>query len=70
LAYGASQIIMFVVFGLLFYIGSLFIRDAGATTEDVFTAIYSIVFAAMTVGSNSHFMPDIGAAKNAAANLF
>ncbi len=36
----------------------------------MFTAIYGIVFAAMTVGNNSHFLPDVGAAKNSAANLF
>jgi hypothetical protein len=28
------------------------------------------MFAGMTAGNNSHFMPDVGAAKNAAANLF
>jgi ABC-type multidrug transport system fused ATPase/permease subunit len=36
----------------------------------VFTAIYAIVFGAMTVGNNSHFLPDIASAKEAAASLF
>ena len=36
----------------------------------MFTAIYAIMFSAMTAGNNSHFMPDVAAAKNAAANLF
>jgi ATP-binding cassette subfamily B (MDR/TAP) protein 1 len=70
LLFGFSQIVMFVIFALIFYIGTLFIRDAGATLTDVFTAIYAITFSAMTAGNNSHFLPDIGAAKNAAANLF
>jgi len=70
LLFGFSQIVMFVIFALIFYIGTLFIRDAGATPTDVFTAIYAITFSAMTAGNNSQFLPDIGAAKNAAANLF
>lgn len=61
---------MFIVFALIFFLGTIFIRDTGATVEGVFTAIYSIVFGAMTVGNNAHFLPDIAAAKQAAASLF
>jgi hypothetical protein len=61
---------MFIIFALIFFIGTIFIRDAGVTITDVFTAIYAITFSAMTAGNNSHFLPDIGAAKNSAANLF
>ncbi len=63
--------IMFVIFALIFFLGTVFIRDnKNVTIEDVFTAIYAIVFGAMTVGNNSHFLPDIAAARQAAANLF
>ena len=62
---------MFIVFSLIFYLGSIFVRDnADVTVNDVFTAIYAIIFAAMTAGNNAHFMGDAAAAGNAAANLF
>lgn len=63
---------MFIIFALIFYIGTIFIKDnpGKVTIEDVFTAIYSITFSAMTAGNNSHFLPDMAAGKNAAASLF
>ena len=54
---------MFIIFGLIFFLGTVFIRDAGVSVADVFTAIYAIVFGAMTVGNNAHFLPDIASAK-------
>lgn len=68
--FGFSQLIMYVVFALIFYLGSIFIRDNNLSIADVFTAIYSIMFAGMTAGNNSHFMPDVASAKNSAANIF
>ena len=63
---------MFIVFALIFFLGTVFIRDNDGvvTIEGVFTAIYAIVFGAMTVGNNAHFLPDIAAAKEAASSLF
>jgi hypothetical protein len=54
---------MFIVFALIFFLGTVFIRNYGVSVGDVFTAIYAIVFGAMTVGNNSHFLPDIASAK-------
>ena len=68
--FGLSQIIMFIIFGVLFFVGALFVRDYGVKIEDMFTAIYAIMFAGMTAGNNAHFMPDTAACKNSAANLF
>jgi ABC-type multidrug transport system fused ATPase/permease subunit len=68
--FGFSQLIMYVVFALIFYLGAVFIRDNNLSIADVFTAIYSIMFAGMTAGNNSHFMPDVATAKNSAANIF
>jgi ATP-binding cassette subfamily B (MDR/TAP) protein 1 len=71
LLFGFSQIVMFVIFALIFYIGTIFIRDnADVGIKDVFTAIYAITFSAMTVGNNAHFLPDMASGKNAAASLF
>ena len=36
----------------------------------MFTAIYAIMFAGMTAGNNSHFIPDAAACNNSAANIF
>ena len=65
-----TQIVMFTIFGLIFFLGVVFMRDNNLSIDDVFTAIYSILFAGMTAGNNSHFMPDIAAAKASAANIF
>ncbi len=71
LLFGFSQIVMFIIFALIFYIGTIFIRDnPQLTVADVFTAIYAITFSAMTVGNNAHFLPDVASGKNAAASLF
>ena len=62
---------MFVIFGVLFYWGAIFIGDnLDVTVTNMFTAVYAIMFAGMTAGNNSHFMPDTAACKNSAANLF
>lgn len=69
--FGFSQLITYFIMGFLFFIGSVFIRDnADVSVEDMFTAVYALVFAAMSAGNNAHFMPDAAAANNAAANLF
>ena len=69
--YGLSQIIMFVIFGLIFYLGAIFVRDfRDADLTEMFTAVYAILFAGMTAGNNSHFIPDIAACKTSAAHLF
>ena len=71
LFYGLSQIVLFVIFGLLFFLGALFVRDnESVEIDDMFTAIYAIMFAGMTAGNNSHFIPDAAACNNSAANIF
>lgn len=70
LLFAVSQLIMFFVFGLIFFLGTVFKRDNNLGIDNVFTAIYAIFFSAMTVGNNSHFMPDIEEGKLAAARLF
>jgi ABC-type multidrug transport system fused ATPase/permease subunit len=70
--FGLSQIVMFTIFGVLFYVGAVFVHDfpSEVTVDKMFTAIYAIMFAGMTAGNNAHFMPDTAACKNSAANLF
>lgn len=68
--YGLAQTVNFIVFGILFYVGTIFIRDYGVKLVDVFTAIYAIFFAGVTIGNNMTFLPDINEAKLAAAHIF
>ena len=69
--FGLSQLITYFIFGIIFFVGAVFVRDnADVTVEDMFTAMFALTFAGMGAGNNSHFMPDAGVAQNAAANLF
>ena len=70
LMYGFTQIAMFFIFGLVFYLGIVFMVRNNLQIDDVFTAIYAILFSGMTAGNNGHFMPDAAAAKHSAANIF
>ena len=70
LFYGIAQLIMFIVIALIFYLGSLFVQNNGVPVDRMFTAIFAIFFSAMTVGNNSHILPDMGECKISAANLF
>ena len=70
LLFGFSQLVMFIIFALVFYIGSIFVRNYGVSITDLFTAIYAIIFAAMTAGNNAQMMPDIASCNTSAAYLF
>lgn len=61
---------MFVIFALVFYIGTLFVRKYNLDFVDVFTAIYALIFAAMTAGNNTQMMPDLASCKTSATYLF
>lgn len=68
--YGITQLSMFFIFGLIFYLGILFMERHGLSQNNVFVAIFAILFSGMTAGNNGHFMPDVAAAKTSAANIF
>jgi ATP-binding cassette, subfamily B (MDR/TAP), member 1 len=68
--YGVTQIMMFFIFGLIFYLGIVFMVHNNLQIADVFTAVYAILFAGMTAGNNAHMMPDMGVGKKAAASIF
>lgn len=70
LLYGLSQMILSCILSLIFFIGSLFIRDLGMDVLKVFTAIYAIMFAAIQAGGNLQFIPNIVQLKIAAVNIF
>lgn len=70
LLYGLSQMILSCILSLIFFIGSLFIRDRNVDVLKVFTAIYAIMFAAIQAGGNLQFIPNIVQLKVAAVNIF
>jgi len=51
---------MFIVIAVIMYLGSLFVMKSGASVDGMFTAIFAIFFSAMSVGNNSHMLPDMG----------
>lgn len=68
--YGLAQLIMFVVVALIFFLGAVFVEANGLNVSDMFTAVFAIFFSGMTVGNNSHILPDMNECKISAANLF
>ena len=60
-----------LVEGLTFWIAAILFTDYQISDpQAIYIAIFSIIFAAMGVGQNSQFMPDMGKAKHAGANIF
>jgi hypothetical protein len=60
-----------VVEGLTFWIaGILFENGTIHEGKAVYIAIFSVIFAAMGVGQNSSFMPDMAKTKIAGAHIF
>ena len=57
--FGLGQVVNFLAFGFMFFIGTIFMRDFGVSILDVFTVVYVILFAGITMGNNSNFVPDI-----------
>ncbi|CAK64833.1 unnamed protein product (macronuclear) [Paramecium tetraurelia] len=70
LAFGFSQMQMFIINAIVFYVGAILCRDGVLTIEDMFKSILAITFATMSAGNNAAFAGDIGAAKNASKNIF
>jgi ATP-binding cassette subfamily B (MDR/TAP) protein 1 len=50
---------IFIVYGLLFYIGAIFCRDHGLTLEKMLQSLFGIIFASFAGGNAGFFMPDI-----------
>lgn len=70
LLFGLAQMILSCVLAMIFFIGSIFIRDLNMDVLKVFTAIYAIMFAAIQAGGNLQFIPNIVQLKVAAVNIF
>lgn len=68
---GMSRGMIMFVEGIIFFIAALLFQDNQVTdSRAVFTAVMSVIFAAMGVGQNTQFMPDMAKAKFAGAGIF
>ena len=56
--------------GLLFYAGAYFHIEYGGESQDIFVAIFSMIFGAMSCGQAQQFGPDLGKARQAAERIF
>lgn len=68
---GMRRALLIVIEGVVFWLaGVLYQFDYIRDDTSIFLAIFGIIYAASTVGSNSQYMPDIVKAKKAALALF
>jgi ATP-binding cassette subfamily B (MDR/TAP) protein 1 len=47
---GFSQLVIFGIYGLIFYIGAILHRDNGLTIKKMLTAIFPVIFASTKAG--------------------
>ena len=68
--YAVGQFGMFAVYALTFYAGSEFVTKYGLRFEDLFTALFAIIFAAFGAGMSQQFAGNVGEAQMAAKKIF
>lgn len=77
-AFGCSQIAQYIVFAAMFYFGGMIIKNSvdeetgevKVNAEDVFIALFAIMFGANAAGNASSFGPDVTKAEAAAKVIF
>jgi ATP-binding cassette subfamily B (MDR/TAP) protein 1 len=70
MAFGFSQTNVFVVYAVVFYTGALFVKDRHITMQNMFDALFSIMFAAFAAGQAAMYIPDVTATYVAARSIF
>ena len=68
--FGYSSFIQNLVFGILFFCGAVFVRYEGVKSQDSFTVIFVIMFAAFAAGQAQQFGPSAGKAVKSAMRIF
>jgi len=67
---GTNQLIVFVYFGLTFYVGALVTTDSGLDPRHVFIGLFSIIYAIFNVSGSLRYFPDVTKANDSANLLF
>jgi ATP-binding cassette, subfamily B (MDR/TAP), member 1 len=70
LAFGFAELVEFGLWGIAFWVGAKFIDQGHCDFLGLMRAITGLVFAGMTLGNTSTFMPDIGKSRLAATKIF
>jgi ATP-binding cassette subfamily B (MDR/TAP) protein 1 len=68
--YAASQGISFLIIALVFYVGCLWLIEGRYQTNEFFTVLTSVIFAAIQAGNVFNFVPDASKAGSSAQALF
>lgn len=68
--FGVSFLILFVVYGLIFYLAAVFIRSNDLEITNAFSAVFLVLFSGMIAGNNAKNIPDLGRLKMIADKLF
>ncbi|KAL4480721.1 hypothetical protein ABPG72_014496 [Tetrahymena utriculariae] len=63
---GLSFALIFWIYGIILYCGSIFTQQCDLSAKDMFVSIFSVIFAAFGIGYNNQFIPDIAMAFNSA----
>lgn len=77
-AFGCSQLSQYIVFGVMFFFGGLIIKNSvdketgeiKVNADDVFIALFAIMFGANAAGNAASFGPDMEKAEKAAKKIF
>lgn len=64
-----SQMGIFLVYGTVFYVGAIFMRDYNVTTRQFMISIFCIIFGAMGAGMATQHLSTLGDAKKAVAKV-
>lgn len=70
---GLSQASIMFVYGLIFYLAAVInekVPGQWHEPQEIFTAIFAIVFAAVGMGNNTQMMPDMAKGKTAGASIY
>ena len=68
--YGISFFVLFLVYGLIFYLSSIFIRDNNLNITNAFSAAFLVLFSGVVAGNNAKMMPDVSMLKVSCVKLF
>ncbi|RKP10199.1 P-loop containing nucleoside triphosphate hydrolase protein [Thamnocephalis sphaerospora] len=68
--FAMSQSVIFFVYALALYYGSVLVKSGEYTVLDMMQVIFAVIFSAMAVGQSASFLPDVAKARLAAVEIF
>ncbi|XP_062218601.1 ABC transporter B family member 4-like [Phragmites australis] len=70
LGYGFSFLVLYLAYGLCFYVGAQFVRQGKTTFPDVFRVFFALVLAAVGVSQASALASDATKARDSVSSIF